>query len=333
MIKTKYFIHFVIIISFLNSSFAQNQIYTSGGELLDVNATNCTTQNLGLDNFFTDIAILPNGELYGINDSLYLIDVFGQKVTPINQITLNGLPISGTGLVGLNNSYLIGDYKDSLVKINKNNATAVNLGSIGYYCNGDFAYYQGVLYMLDVNNHLIKIELNKYTDTIVSVVDIGELNLSGASAYSIYTSPLECSEKLSLTVIAEGNIYIVDVLNANTKYICTIPNHFSLGAASLYDFEINKVEFSLPNVFSPNSDGVNDEFKINNLLFYGGNFLISVYNKWGVLVYENNDVNFNWDGTNIYNKPCVEGVYYYVIHYVNDCSVFKSYSSFINLFR
>jgi gliding motility-associated-like protein len=52
----------------------------------------------------------------------------------------------------------------------------------------------------------------------------------------------------------------------------------------------------VPNAFTPNGDGVNDELR--PLQF--GNFellLFQVYNRWGELMFETNNINIGWDGT------------------------------------
>ncbi|HUH75048.1 MAG TPA: PKD domain-containing protein [Chitinophagales bacterium] len=58
---------------------------------------------------------------------------------------------------------------------------------------------------------------------------------------------------------------------------------------------IEKCEIIIPQVFSPNGDGVNDYFNIvsNNI----ESFELSIYNKWGKLIFYTNDLNHSWDGT------------------------------------
>lgn len=66
----------------------------------------------------------------------------------------------------------------------------------------------------------------------------------------------------------------------------------------------------VPNVFTPNGDGVNDEFRIayRSIKQYS----IKVVNRWGVVVYSSNDPTKGWDG-NINGKPAAEGTYFYFI--------------------
>lgn len=64
-----------------------------------------------------------------------------------------------------------------------------------------------------------------------------------------------------------------------------------------------------PSAFSINGDGVNDKFKL------GGVFLetyhITIYDRWGKLVFESYDINTSWDGT-FDGKPCPPDVYVYI---------------------
>ena len=69
-------------------------------------------------------------------------------------------------------------------------------------------------------------------------------------------------------------------------------------------------DLTIPNVFTPNADGVNDEFEILNLEHYPGAQIV-IYNRWGEKVFEHNDYYNNWwDGS---NAP--DGVYFYVLRY------------------
>ena len=53
----------------------------------------------------------------------------------------------------------------------------------------------------------------------------------------------------------------------------------------------------VPNAFTPNGDGKNDVFKIENAR-YDKLVDFSIYNRWGQQVYHNNyDINQGWDGT------------------------------------
>ncbi|MBK7856239.1 MAG: gliding motility-associated C-terminal domain-containing protein [Bacteroidetes bacterium] len=68
----------------------------------------------------------------------------------------------------------------------------------------------------------------------------------------------------------------------------------------------NCPEYILPNVFTPNADGINDFFEpIKNR--YIKSIAFTVYNRWGQLVFETDKPEINWDGGKL-----SDGVYYYV---------------------
>lgn len=67
-----------------------------------------------------------------------------------------------------------------------------------------------------------------------------------------------------------------------------------------------------PNAFSPNNDAINETFK------YEGSFAkelkTKIYSRWGVLVYESDDVKFEWDGKDQKTgESCSNGTY--IFHY------------------
>jgi len=67
-----------------------------------------------------------------------------------------------------------------------------------------------------------------------------------------------------------------------------------------------------PNAFTPNADGLNDEFRPVVEGVY--RFRIYIYNKWGQLVFSSGNVSEGWDGT-FEGKPCPAGVYSYTSTY------------------
>ncbi len=71
-------------------------------------------------------------------------------------------------------------------------------------------------------------------------------------------------------------------------------------------------ELLIPNVFSPNGDMVNDFFDIKGECLHS-KFLIQIFNRWGVKVFETTDRYNSWDGRINGGPEAVDGVYYYVI--------------------
>ena len=68
------------------------------------------------------------------------------------------------------------------------------------------------------------------------------------------------------------------------------------------------VNFNFPNVITPNSDGINDLFEIDNL---PQNTEVIILNRWGNVVFSSENYQNNWDGKDTSGQELVEGVYTY----------------------
>jgi len=84
------------------------------------------------------------------------------------------------------------------------------------------------------------------------------------------------------------------------------------------DLHLCEMELKIPNVFTPggednSGDGKNDTYYINDLCPIE-DFKITIFNRWGNIVYESEDYHFHWDGIDTNGKDCAEGVYYYTLH-------------------
>jgi gliding motility-associated-like protein len=85
----------------------------------------------------------------------------------------------------------------------------------------------------------------------------------------------------------------------------------------------------IPNGFSPNSDGVNDGFVIDNIDKYPGNKLW-VYNRWGNLVYKAKDYDNKWDGVSNVSgihmgRKLPSGTYYFIVDLNNNSKPHSGY--------
>jgi gliding motility-associated-like protein len=95
-------------------------------------------------------------------------------------------------------------------------------------------------------------------------------------------------------------------------YTLTGLNQYSCKATA--DVKINVIHKSntgVPNVFSPNGDGLNDIFKIEHLKFEKL-LEFKIFNRYGQLVFESQDPQQGWDGS-YKGKTADAGVYYYRI--------------------
>ncbi|MEI8202609.1 MAG: gliding motility-associated C-terminal domain-containing protein [Bacteroidota bacterium] len=80
-------------------------------------------------------------------------------------------------------------------------------------------------------------------------------------------------------------------------------------------------EIGIPNVFTPNNDGINDLFVIKNLENCQSNHL-RIFNKEGKLVYDKSQYQNNWDA-----KQLPSEVYFYQLKYVIEGKEFVKHGS------
>lgn len=92
-------------------------------------------------------------------------------------------------------------------------------------------------------------------------------------------------------------------------------------------------ELTVPNVFTPNGDNVNDFFnlKATNLT----ELTLQIFDRWGHLVYDltTDKGNIDWDGKNQYGKECAEGTYFYIIKATGKDGVSYDKNGTVSLFR
>lgn len=118
----------------------------------------------------------------------------------------------------------------------------------------------------------------------------------------------------------KGSSLMLTRSDAEHRYTFTDKgNYRAVVAISNSHCQLDSVEFTIsvsesmvvvPNVFTPNGDGTNDEFRVVYRSLK--EFHCWVYNRWGHLVYEWSDPAKGWDGT-IGGRPAAEGAYFYVI--------------------
>lgn len=144
--------------------------------------------------------------------------------------------------------------------------------------------------------------------------------------YKLYHSLTETGEyKILETLYGEDNTeynVIANNIPAGCFYVTAIDALGNETMGSNIKCYVPCIDFILPNIFTPNGDGINDiyhpkwdkdsgvdhDFDFNII-----EFDIEIYNRWGNLVYKTNQIEINWDGTNQLNgKACATGVYYYV---------------------
>jgi gliding motility-associated-like protein len=106
--------------------------------------------------------------------------------------------------------------------------------------------------------------------------------------------------------IAKGQSYEVEVcLIAFNKNGCQDEK-----CKTLTIFE--PIAFDGVNIFSPDGDGINDDFTFEFKSASISELECVIVNRWGIKVGEITEPNGSWDGTDMNGSPCRDGVYFYV---------------------
>jgi gliding motility-associated-like protein len=92
----------------------------------------------------------------------------------------------------------------------------------------------------------------------------------------------------------------------------------SLGCSDTLNKVVRAIEkvmpIKLPNVFTPDNDGINDDFGINReAQRFVSQCVLQVFNRWGNLLFETSNPYERWDGTDKGAKA-PDGVYFYILN-------------------
>lgn len=98
-----------------------------------------------------------------------------------------------------------------------------------------------------------------------------------------------------------------DTLRRYTISPAPLVTYFYIDAAEVID--ITK-EQPVPNIFTPNGDGINDFWKLPLGLI---DYEVTIYNRWGNEIIKGDANGFIWNGKTKDNIMCSDGTYFYII--------------------
>lgn len=87
----------------------------------------------------------------------------------------------------------------------------------------------------------------------------------------------------------------------------------------------------VPNVFTPNGDGVNDLFMVRTIGY--SELECVIYNRYGAQVYKFEGINGDWDGRSQSGMICESGVYTYLIRASNADGGAETFHGNLHLIR
>lgn len=101
------------------------------------------------------------------------------------------------------------------------------------------------------------------------------------------------------------------------------------------------IEVNIPNIFTPNNDGLNElwTLTISKQNYDIKDFSCKIYDRWGVKIYETKDWNFAWNGRALSGANVVDGTYFYTMTIrgtnskARKSDINNSYKGFFELIR
>lgn len=190
----------------------------------------------------------------------------------------------------------------------------------------DFAFFKIQDVILD--STLVLISETMHSPEIIRKPDCGARNGSIAVA-SVSNGPARFA--YSLDGGAFGKAAIFTGLSAGTHTVTVRNDHPTL-AGEAYQ-ETLEIELSqgdcpvyLPTAFSPNGDGINDDFRVfSHAGFFGNVRSLVVYDRWGGTVFSVANSTLDaarWDGR-VGEKTAPAGTYLYVLELDNGAGVVR----------
>lgn len=108
-----------------------------------------------------------------------------------------------------------------------------------------------------------------------------------------------------------GNFVLLKVPQDRELIVKTVSGPCSSAEARIMIKVLDVTQLDIPNVFSPNGDGVNDFFHIKVTGYFKLDVL-RIFNRWGQPVFDTRDIGREWDGRQ-QGKPLPVGTYYWTI--------------------
>lgn len=159
--------------------------------------------------------------------------------------------------------------------------------------------------------HTIQLQLSDIDvdiEVVGSTIEVSsESGLDYTYAWEFCDKPDDCSPILSTDSIIEAE-YNGDYFVVVNSDLCMDRFEIPYGNQDCF------IPFYIPNTFSPNGDGKNDLFFVQEKYCPVFDFKLSLYNRWGMLIFQTDNINFVWDGK-FRGNPVMEGTLSYVVNY------------------
>lgn len=149
-------------------------------------------------------------------------------------------------------------------------------------------------------------------------VEFGRPIFCSASPEPIFLTYPNANENLTVVWERPDGTQVVGAsieITVAGSYVATATNQFDCSRATPVEVEeICEPVIFVPTAFTPNNDGRNDTFFPKGRLLV--NYEITIFNRWGEMIFQSTNPNEGWDGT-FRGKKMPASLYPYVIVYEN----------------
>lgn len=181
-------------------------------------------------------------------------------------------------------------------------------------------YYSTVTLVNREGDQLIKLDsvevLSENEELVINTEVINDFCLTSCSGNAVFTTISGHSPyTYSLGMETNGTGVFSNVCVGDYPILITDSNGCSYADTLKFDdcsdSTSQTIMFVAPNIFTPNSDLVNDQFTFEFNIIGIENFSCVILNRWGKIVSTLDGINDYWDGTNQKGRKCSAGVYFY----------------------
>ncbi len=146
-----------------------------------------------------------------------------------------------------------------------------------------------------------------------------------------------CNKPVTIKAEIPNGTYFWQDGSTQPTYKATKPGNYFVditagNCTKRFTIEVAGTETLLmPNVFTPNSDNLNEIFKpIENCGIAAGTLVI--YNRWGQQVFKTSEIGNGWNGS-VNGKKVSGGIYFWAIEYTNFSNTRKRFKGWVELVR
>lgn len=183
----------------------------------------------------------------------------------------------------------------------------------------------------DENNPLNfgRVSLNKVSSTkTINIKNFGlkasAVRFTAPSGFEVKTPASDWAKSVSFALA------LTESMDVEIRFVPTMGGTYNSNVRVNSDYsDQNEFKYyvtgiavnSMPNSFSPNGDGLNDEFRLNIVDFKNAALKLTIYNRRGKKLKEisgTSNAEIIWNGRDDDNDECAADVYLYVLRYNNE---------------